>query len=382
MFRQAGRHLPEYTEYKQQKGKNFLQLLNDPEDVTEITLQPIRRYNVDAAILFSDILVILQALGIEVTMPGGSGITVPNPITSIHDYNMRIPKDSINIKDKLSHVFEAIRLIKMKLNNEIPLIGFSAAPWTLMYYILGGTSKKNQNIPSLWLSEHPLESKELLDLLTTIVIEYISEQIHTGVDIIQIFEAMGGNINENDFYIWALPCMERILKEIKQRHPTIPIMIFARGANYALESLQNIGYDVITLDTNINRQNIHNRLTNSAFEYMKKNELSMNNNNNFNKIDISNVKTAVIQGNFDINYLRNNHFQDYKTDLINTDTCISGTDINTPESVKDEVKRMFDELGTDKLIANIGEGLTGLEDPVLVHAFVEAVHSLSSRTTA
>jgi uroporphyrinogen decarboxylase len=185
LFRQAGRHLPEYNAYKIARSKNFLQLLEDPADIAEVTSQPVRRYNVDAAILFSDILVLLQAMGMEIAMPGGSGITVPKPITTTDELYQRVSHSPIDVKQKLPHIFEAVRLIKKQLDGRVPLIGFSAAPWTLMYYILGGTSKSKQRVAASWLRNFPNESRYLLDVLTRLVLDYLYAQVEAGVDLVQ-----------------------------------------------------------------------------------------------------------------------------------------------------------------------------------------------------
>jgi len=346
LFRQAGRHLPEYTQYKKDTGCNFLELLKVPKHVAECTMQPVRRYDLDAAILFSDILVVAEALGIDVEMPGGKGILVPNPLTGPEDFQARIPK-TIDVKDKLSHVLEAVKLIKVELKDKVPLIGFSAAPWTLMYYMVGGSSKKNQEEGERWLKEHPKEAQELLDILTTVVVDYMSAQADAGADILQVFEAMGMFISKESFYKYAMPCMVSIAKQLHERHPTVPLMAFPRGATYALADLQQAGYDVVTMDTQTERAPTRVALANAAQAATPPN-LSKG--------------VSSLQGNFDVALLKKGE--------------------GTVEEVDAAARKMLEELGASHLIANLGEGLMGVEDPVLVNALVESIHKISDEMLA
>jgi len=332
LFRQAGRHLPEYNEYKASTGKNFLQLLDDPVDVCEVTLQPVRRYDIDAAILFSDILVVAEAVGIEVIMPGGKGIQVPQPLESPADIErITLPADpaaaAALVEAKLAHVISAVDLIVEKLDGQVPLIGFSAAPWTLFYYMVGGSSKKGQELGEKWLQEHPEASSRILDSLELIVIEYLSAQARQGASILQVFEAMGDFITPESMQAAAMPRMENICKALKERHPDVPLMVFPRGAAYALPALGDAGYDVLTLD---------------------------------NTADLATCRESLppkcLQGAFDPALLvRENGSDEAK--------------------VRAAVDEMLDVLGPAKLIANLREGLGGKEDPALVTAFVDAVHA-------
>jgi len=329
LFRQAGRHLPEYNAYKAETGKNFLELLQDPVDVAEVTLQPVRRYDLDAAILFSDILVVAEALGMRVEMPGGKGILVPEPLQSPSDFErIELPADRdaavTVVTERLSHVTKAVTLIRQELAGKVPLIGFSAAPWTLFYYMVGGSSKKNQEEGERWLAEHPAESAKLLDALCTVVIEYMSAQVEAGAQLLQVFEAMGAFISPESFETQALPYMVRIATEMKARHPEVPLMVFPRGAAYALPALREAGYDVLTLDGTTKRDAVRDLLPD-----------------------------VCVQGDFDPSLL------------------VEGTE----ESVREAANEMLASLGSKNLIANLCEGLSGKEDPALVTAFVDAIHA-------
>eukprot|EP00808_Paulinella_micropora_P011067 g81169.t1 len=346
LFRQAGRHLPEYEKYKKDSGKNFLQMLQHPGDVAEITMQPLRRYDLDAAILFSDILVVAEAVGVEVTMPGGKGIQVPNPITDPKQIAPLIKEcghvDAHFIDAKLPHVMAAVDQILQAMQAEgksIPLIGFSAAPWTLAYYMLGGSSKQ-RGLAQDWLHKHPAESRQLLDLLTKVVIEYTSRQIDHGVRLIQIFDAWCEYIAEPDFYTVALPAMTNIAAELKRRHPHIPLMVFGRGAAYGIPALQRAGYDVITMDLVTDRVQARKEL---VAEVAKNGPLPYRS------------SPACLQGNLDPRLL-------YP---------------GTTADLKPEVAKLVKDVGKEGLIVNLGEGLSGKEDPARVKELVDVVHNLS-----
>jgi len=291
----------------------------------------------DAAILFSDILVIAEALGIEVTMPGGVGILVPNPLTGPEEVESRIPKLSditpAFIEETLGVVLESVKLIRAKMveeNISVPLIGFSGAPFTLMFYMIGGSSRKNKEAGMQWLNNHPEESKTLLDTLTKIITEYMAAQVESGAHMLQLFEAMGMMLEKKEFEEFALPCLEKIAVDLKARYPDIPLMIFSRGACYANEKLSKMGFDVVTMDGDVDRATARATVDGRC----------------------------GLQGNYD------------PRELIEENG-------KTAETVKESAKELLDALGPQRLIANLGEGLGGKESPELVSVFIDTIHSYS-----
>lgn len=240
MMRQAGRFLPEYRALREKYS--FFERCQNPELACEITLQPIRRLGVDAAILFSDILVVPQAMGMEVQLVESVGPILPEPIKTSEDLKRILVPD---VHDRLHYVKDAIRLIKEELNNEIPLIGFAGAPWTLLCYMVQGKGSKTFDEAKGFCYKNPELAHQVLQMITDTTIEYLKMQIEAGADVVQIFDSWGGLLSPSDFENLSLQYIRQIVKAIDKK---VPVIIFAKGAWHSLKSMADTGADGLGID--------------------------------------------------------------------------------------------------------------------------------------
>jgi len=314
MMRQAGRYLPEFLAIK--KDYDFFTRCQTPELASEITVQPIRRYGMDAAILFSDILVIPQAMNVEVQMKADFGPYLPNPVRSQKDVDNVIVPD---IQETLGYVMEAIKMTKEKLNDEIPLIGFAGSPWTILCYCVQGQGSKTFDKAKEFCFTQPIAAHTLLQKITDTTILYLKEKVKAGVDAVQIFDSWGGMLSPTDYQEFSWNYINQIIEALKE---DAPVIAFGKGCWFALEEMANSNASALGVDWTIKPQ-IARKLTH-------------------NKI--------TLQGNFDPARL-----------------------LSPPDVIKKMVTQMINDFGKDKYVVNLGHGI--LPNIPLDHAkaFVDAV---------
>lgn len=250
----AGRYLPEYHEAKGKR--DFFECCRSPEIASTLTLQPIERYEglLDAAIIFSDILVIPQAMGMTVEMLDGKGPHFPTPLKDPLDpqYEDLLHRD-IDVASALDYVYSAITLTRQKLKGRVPLFGFCGAPWTLFCYMVEGGGSKLFVRVKTWIYKYPDESKKILQKLTDLCVEYLALQIQAGAQIIQVFDSWAAELSPSSFQEFSLIYLRQISKLLPKRLdelslPQVPMVVFAKGAWYALDDLCDSGYQVVGLD--------------------------------------------------------------------------------------------------------------------------------------
>lgn len=244
LMRQAGRVLPEYRATRA-KAANFIEFVKNPELAAEVTVQPVDILGVDAAIVFSDILVIPEAMGLPYQMIEAKGPWFEKTIKSAADI------DALNIADAndLNYVMQALQKSKAALNNEVPLIGFCGAPWTILAYMVEGSGSKTFSKAKQFLYTQPDLAHRLLEKITLSSIQYLKGQIDSGADLIQLFDSWAGVLSESHFYEFSLRYMEQICDAIS---PLVPVTIFAKDAHYALENISRTSCNTIGLDWTIN----------------------------------------------------------------------------------------------------------------------------------
>lgn len=323
MMRQAGRYLPEYRAIREEH--DFFEVVETPELAAEVTIQPVERFPVDAAILFSDIMVVPQALGLEVKMVSGQGPTFPNPLSTPNDLERLVEPD---VPEALGHVFEALTVTRHELNGRVPLIGFSGAPWTLMAYMVEGGGSKSYRHARAWLYRHPEASKRLLQRTTDVIVDYLKGQVEAGAQMLQVFDSWAGLLSPEAFRTFCLPFLAQIAREVKDEHPDVPLVVFAKGAHYALDALADTDYDVLSLDWTLAPSSTR-RIVGDR---------------------------AVLQGNLD--------------------PCAL---FGSPDALRREVQHMLAGFGPHQHIANLGHGMLPDHDPEHARIFVEAVHEHSQK---
>ena len=320
IMRQAGRYLPEFMKLKNKY--DFFTRCQTPELATKITLLPINQISPDAAILFSDILVVLQAMNLKVEMKDGIGPWIPNPIKNKKDIkNIIIP----NIKEKLGYVLEAIKMTQNELNQSIPLIGFAGSPWTLLCYAVQGQGSKTFDKAKALCFEQPEIAHQLLQKITDTTILYLKEKVTSGVNAIQLFDSWGGLLSPSDYDTFSWFYLQQIIDEIKKISPTI---VFAKGCWFALNKMSKSGVSALGIDWTCSAQNSR---------YLSGGNITL-------------------QGNLDPSRL-----------------------LSPIPEIKKQVTQMINEFGKDKYIVNLGHGILPNIPVSHVKAFIDSVKQYQSK---
>jgi len=249
-MRQAGRYLPEYRETREKAG-SFMQLCQTPELACEVTLQPLERYPLDAAILFSDILTIPDAMGLGLSFAQGEGPQFAKPVRTAADIkNLSLPDPN----DDLRYVMDAIRLIKQSLGNRAPLIGFAGSPWTVATYMVEGKSSKQFNTIRAMMYREPQLLHQLLKHVAKATAQYLQAQIEAGVDVVMLFDSWGGMLGAKTYGEFSLDYMQAVLKALPSSYEghRIPKILFTKGGNAWLEAIAQTDCDAVGIDWGIN----------------------------------------------------------------------------------------------------------------------------------
>ena len=318
MMRQAGRFLPEFMAIRDKY--DFFTRCRTPELASEITVQPIRRFGMDAAILFSDILVIPQAMNIEVLMKSNFGPYIPNPVRD------QIAVDNVVVPDvdvELDYVMAAIKATKEKLNNEIPLIGFAGSPWTILCYVVQGQGSKTFDKAKEFCFTQPIAAHNLLQKITDTTIAYLKAKVKAGVDAVQIFDSWGGMLSPVDYQEFSWQYINQIIEALKDE---APVIAFGKGCWVALQDMAKSNASALGVDWTITPQNAR---------YLSGGNITL-------------------QGNFDPARL-----------------------LSPPAEIKKMVTKMINDFGKDKYIVNLGHGILPNIPLDNAKAFIDAVKEYS-----
>ncbi|RKP05401.1 uroporphyrinogen decarboxylase [Thamnocephalis sphaerospora] len=254
VMRQAGRYLPEFRETRAEH--DFFRVCRTPELATRVTLQPIDRYAglLDASIIFCDILVVPQALGMTVEMVPGKGPHFPEPLREPADLERLTTH--VDVEKELGYALDAITLTRQQLAGRVPLFGFCGAPWTLMAYMIEGGGSKTFSKAKRWLFQYPDAASQLLQRLTEVAADFLVAQVNAGAQIVQVFDSWAGELSPADFERFSLPYLRQIAERVRAQlgDRAVPMVVFAKGAHFGLHALAHAGYDVVSLDWTVTPQ--------------------------------------------------------------------------------------------------------------------------------
>jgi len=314
MMRQAGRYLPDFMKLKEKY--DFFTRCQTPELATEITVMPIDQIGTDAAILFSDILVVLQAMNIEVEMKPEVGPWIPTPIRSEKELTeVIVPEAEV----ALDYVIKAIKMTKQTLDNRVPLIGFAGSPWTLLCYAVQGQGSKNFDKAKAFCFSQPELAHRLLQMITDTTIDYLKAKVAAGVDAVQLFDSWGGLLSPDDYNIFSWPYIQQIVTALKD---DIPVIVFGKGCWFALNDMAKSGASALGVDWTCTARNAR---------YLSGGQITL-------------------QGNYDPSRL-----------------------LSPIPVIKKDVKKMIDAFGKDRYIVNLGHGILPNIPVDHAQAFVDAV---------